>query len=133
MTYSKSRSISWMLSTKEIVARKASSVSYYRIFVLFACNHPNIFPAWLPTEIGLYYFQIMLTQITSNFDIIPGVAGVNSAHSVVAFAKSKALLGSIGGINRARVQDLQNPDPDKALPPHWRVPQLETIFKHLHH
>ena len=39
----------------------------------------------------------------------------------MAFAKSKALLGSINGIERSRVQDLCNPEPDKALAPHWRV------------
>ncbi|CAK9114032.1 Uncharacterized protein SCF082_LOCUS52831 [Durusdinium trenchii] len=40
-----------------------------------------------------------------------------------AFSKSKALLGSIEGIERTRVTDLQNPDPEHSLAPHWRVQQ----------
>ncbi|CAL1148298.1 unnamed protein product [Cladocopium goreaui] len=51
------------------------------------------------------------------------LAGVSGNHSAIAFTKSKALLGSVSGVERARVQDLQNPDVDKALAPHWRVQQ----------
>lgn len=35
--------------------------------------------------------------------------------------KSKSLLGTISGVERSRVSELQNPDPDKQLAPHWRV------------
>jgi len=55
-----------------------------------------------------------------------GMAGVSSAHQHIAFAKSKALLGTISGIDRARVSDLVNPNPDQALAPHWRVSRLNT-------
>ena len=35
--------------------------------------------------------------------------------------RSKALLGTISNVERSRVADLQNPDPDRQLAPHWRV------------
>jgi len=57
--------------------------------------------------------------------IIPtGLAGVSANHTSTPWAKSRSLLGTITGIERSRVQDLQNPDPDKALAPHWRVPGI---------
>lgn len=57
---------------------------------------------------------------------IPGLAGVSgSNHSAVSFSKSKALLGTISNVDRARVSELQNPDPDKVLAPHWRVLRLK--------
>lgn len=37
------------------------------------------------------------------------------------WARSKALLGSICSIERSRVNELQNPEPEKPLAPHWRV------------
>ncbi|CAK9064636.1 unnamed protein product, partial [Durusdinium trenchii] len=40
-----------------------------------------------------------------------------------AWQRSRALLGSINNIPRSRVQDLQNPDTDHPLAPHWRVQQ----------
>ncbi|CAL1168291.1 unnamed protein product [Cladocopium goreaui] len=52
-----------------------------------------------------------------------GLAGVSSGQTNVAFSHSKSLLGTISGVERSRVQELQNPDPDKALAPHWRVQQ----------
>ena len=35
--------------------------------------------------------------------------------------KSKALLGSLSNIERTRVSELQNPEPEKPLAPHWRA------------
>ena len=35
--------------------------------------------------------------------------------------KSKALLGTLSNIQRTRVSDLQNPEPEKPLAPHWRA------------
>lgn len=60
-----------------------------------------------------------------------GMAGVSGSHANVAFAKAKALLGTIGGVERARVSDLQNPTPDQALPPHWRVPGIKLFLLRL--
>ena len=50
--------------------------------------------------------------------------GGASATSV--WGRSKALLGSISGVERARVSELQNPEPEKPLAPHWRVPCTNT-------
>ena len=51
----------------------------------------------------------------------PGVAGIAGGVTNAAFLRSKAMLGSIAGIERARVADLCNPEPDRPLAPHWRV------------
>ncbi|CAL1165228.1 unnamed protein product [Cladocopium goreaui] len=62
------------------------------------------------------FWSMDVYEIAVNFQDAAhqGLAGV-SGHSNAAFAKSRALLGSIASVPRARVQDLQNPDPDKAL------------------
>ena len=44
------------------------------------------------------------------------------ASNTNVWAKSRALLGSISGVERARVNELVNPEPEKPLAPHWRVP-----------
>lgn len=63
-----------------------------------------------------------------------GLAGVSSGQTNVAFSHSKSLLGTISGVERSRVQELQNPDPDKALAPHWRVTGLLShVFKKWFH
>lgn len=38
------------------------------------------------------------------------------------FARSKAFLGCIGEVQRSRVSELQNPDEERPLAPHWRAP-----------
>ena len=35
------------------------------------------------------------------------------------------MLGAITGIERARVNELANPEEDRPLAPHWRVPRLK--------
>lgn len=40
------------------------------------------------------------------------------------WSKSRALLGSVSNIERARVSDLVNPDTDRPIAPHHRVPSL---------
>ncbi|CAK9076978.1 unnamed protein product [Durusdinium trenchii] len=51
-------------------------------------------------------------------------AGIASmAGTSPTWQRSRSLLGSLNGIPRSRVQDLQNPDPDHPLAPHWRVQQ----------
>ncbi|CAL1130517.1 unnamed protein product [Cladocopium goreaui] len=45
------------------------------------------------------------------------------ASNTNVWAKSRALLGSISGVERARVNELVNPEPEKPLAPHWRVQQ----------
>ena len=51
----------------------------------------------------------------------PGLAAICASWNSAAFVKSKALLGSICDVARSRVVDLVNPDPERALAPHWRV------------
>lgn len=68
-----------------------------------------------------YYLSILILSSP------PGLAGVSGNHSAIAFAKSRALLGSVSGIERGRVTDLQNPDPDRALAPHFRVSNTSGI------
>ncbi|CAK9083114.1 unnamed protein product, partial [Durusdinium trenchii] len=43
--------------------------------------------------------------------------------SSMPWARSKALAGAIDDVDRARVNELSNPEPDKPLAPHWRVQQ----------
>lgn len=40
------------------------------------------------------------------------------------WSRSRALLGSISNIERARVTELVNPDTDRPIAPHFRVPGL---------
>lgn len=54
-----------------------------------------------------------------------------SASSDSPWLKSKALMGSISNVERARVNELQNPDMDKPLAPHWRVRPSNVFFKYL--
>ena len=63
----------------------------------------------------------ILTNPNSNSNRTWGMAGTSPGHATVAFVKSKAILGSINNIERARVVDLQNPDPDSSLAPHFRA------------
>ncbi|CAK9010913.1 Uncharacterized protein SCF082_LOCUS10871 [Durusdinium trenchii] len=51
------------------------------------------------------------------------LAAICASWNSAAFVKSKALLGSICDVARSRVVDLVNPDPERALAPHWRVQQ----------
>ena len=50
-----------------------------------------------------------------------GLAALGGHHHELAFQKSKALLGVVQGVERARVCDLNNPDPERPLTPAWRV------------
>ncbi|CAJ1431132.1 unnamed protein product, partial [Effrenium voratum] len=64
------------------------------------------------------------------------IATVSGTYKSVPWTRSKALLGSITGIERARVCELANPEPDRPLAPHWRVQQrgvqaCETILSAL--
>ncbi|CAK9111224.1 unnamed protein product [Durusdinium trenchii] len=44
-------------------------------------------------------------------------------HKHIEWTKSKIMLGSITGVDRSRVNELQNPEEDRPLAPHWRVQQ----------
>ena len=59
----------------------------------------------------------------SRIDSVLGIIGYSSIHAKTwAFADSKALLGSLGPVTRARVCDLINTDPDqRPLSPPQRV------------
>ena len=50
-----------------------------------------------------------------------GLAALGGHHTQLAFSKSRALLGVVNGIERSRVNELVNPDPDRPLTPAWRV------------
>ena len=57
----------------------------------------------------------------------PGMAAISaSTWNNAAFSKSKALLGSICDVERSRVSELQNPDPERSLAPHWRAPRFKS-------
>ena len=47
-----------------------------------------------------------------------------SVHGGAPWSKSRALLGSIANIERGRVNELVNPEPDRPLSPHWRASSL---------
>ena len=58
---------------------------------------------------------------------LSGVAGVAGHHTNNPWTKSKAFLGTISDIPRARVGELVNPEPERPLSPHWvtrLIPQL---------
>ena len=55
----------------------------------------------------------------------PGYLCVSGLHSKPAVVKSKAYLGAIGPVERARVMDLAAAGDDKAITPAARVPCLE--------
>lgn len=57
-----------------------------------------------------------------------GLALTCGSHKQVEFLKSTALLGSITSVDRSRVCDLQNPEEDRPLAPHWRVPFLNMAI-----
>lgn len=50
------------------------------------------------------------------------MAALGGHHATLAFTKSKALMGVISQVPRARVVELQNPDAERPLTPAWRVP-----------
>jgi len=61
----------------------------------------------------------------------PGIAGIVGIQGSHPWLRSKAMLGSIVNIQRDRVSELQNPEPEKPLAPHWRVPNYsftQNIF-----
>ena len=65
-----------------------------------------------------------VAQITDNENcheksILRGLALTSGLRK--EFARSRAFLGSITSIQRSRVGELQNPEEDKPLAPHWRV------------
>lgn len=51
-----------------------------------------------------------------------GLAAVGGGHKQHGFAKSKALRGAMNNIPRARVMELTNPEVDRPLAAHFRVP-----------
>lgn len=54
---------------------------------------------------------------------------MSDIHQKWSFSTSRAMLGSIGPLARARVCDLVNPDPDKIPPAPQCVPwPVETAF-----
>ena len=76
----------------------------------FSCHCPP--SAWCFALLALLPVYVWTDRAT-------GMALLSGGHR--EFSKSKALLGSINAVQRSRVQDLQNPDEDKPLAPHWRV------------
>ena len=56
------------------------------------------------------------------------MASMVAVHGSPLWSRSKALLGSISNIERSRVNELQNPEPEKPLAPHWRVPSMNTLL-----
>lgn len=53
---------------------------------------------------------------------------VSSIHKSFAFQKSRAMLGTVGPIGRARVLELMGEDPDKPASPPARVPLHNPMF-----
>ena len=51
-----------------------------------------------------------------------------SLHGGAPWSKSRALLGSISNVDRARVSDLSNPDPDQPLAAHFRVHSWHSVL-----
>lgn len=79
---------------------------------------PNQFSFHCPKSAWCFALLALLADYVWT-DRATGMALLSGGHR--EFSKSKALLGSINAVQRSRVQDLQNPDEDKPLAPHWRV------------
>lgn len=64
------------------------------------------------------------------FTGLGAIAGTHEKNSSVPFLKSKGFLGSISGVDRARVMDLVNPEPDRPLAAHFRAacPRIALFF-----
>ena len=95
-----------------------------KISAVFLGDYPRIYYNLIlnPLNKGVSEFDLDCSQKSS----ISGLAGVSgSSQNAVTFSKSRALLGTISNVERARVSELQNPDPDKGLAPHWRVLRLK--------
>ena len=56
------------------------------------------------------------------------IAGTHEKNSSVPFLKSKGFLGSISGVDRARVMELVNPEPDRPLAAHFRAACLRSAL-----
>ncbi|CAK9109086.1 Uncharacterized protein SCF082_LOCUS50702, partial [Durusdinium trenchii] len=65
------------------------------------------------------------------FFCMPQCMAAICASSNSAFTKSKALLGSICDIERSRVGELQNPDPERSLVQQRGISATSGIIKHL--
>ena len=74
--------------------------------ILFFLKPMQNVQAWLPSE-----------RLTTH-----------DKNATVPMLKSRALLGSISDVERARVMDLQNPEPDRPLAAHFRVPWCFFVF-----
>ena len=84
------------------------------------------------TNYSLWYHS---SQCRTEFDWqktrIPGIAAVPPIHkNSFGFAKSKALLGLIGPVSRARVMDLWCDDLDRPPTPAQRVHSLSARHEH---
>ena len=69
--------------------------------------------------------QVSWTQplFFSGFLFVWGLALTSGQHG--DFTRAKAFRGSITAISRSRVSDLQNPELDKPLAPHWRASRIK--------
>ena len=61
------------------------------------------------------------------WSLLRGLGCVSSVHKNFGFAKSKAMLGAIGPVARARVMDLWSDDPDRPASPPQRVAWLDDF------
>lgn len=53
---------------------------------------------------------------------LAGVAAIAGSTEKAIWARSKTLLGSLTGVERARVSELNNPEPERPIAPHHRAP-----------
>lgn len=61
-------------------------------------------------------------SVDADFVVAQGIFGTVTGHRVNEFSKSRAALGSMSLVDRSRVSELQNPEEDRPLAAHWRVP-----------
>ena len=90
-------------------------------FPLFPKSNYIIYPIWFPKSM---LNQGNISHTYAHHALRSGMAGM-ATHANSPWSKSRALRGTLDGVERSRVQDLQNPDPEKALAPHWRVSKLQ--------
>lgn len=62
--------------------------------------------------------------------MLQGLAAMSGTHKNAPFSRSRAMLGTINNVPRSRVMELQNPDEDKPLAPHYRVPHMKRNFSY---
>ena len=92
---------------------------------------------WEVLNVSKCYFLGNMLRSVMHVQCIPimnsGLGALGGHHQPHAFSRSKALMGVLLDIPRARVNELFNPDPDRPLAPPFRAPGFQKAAGWAHH